>query len=81
MTISTEGKEAIANAVYRDARQWGDRLHQNPDSAALETIHDVCHGLCCALMEMGLDTGEIQWIHDSINNIATRAGVLRQEVR
>jgi hypothetical protein len=72
-TISAEAKETIANALYRDAREWEKRL---APADALQ-CQNVCIGLCCALMELGLDTEELRWIHDRIDAIATKAeGVL-----
>lgn len=74
--ISAESKEHIANALYRDAKQWQERLDP---SFALQA-KNVLWGHSCALMELGLDTEELRWIHDRIDAIATSAGQMLEEV-
>jgi hypothetical protein len=75
MTISLEAKQVIASALYRDARGWEERLDP---STALQ-CKNVCIDLVCALVELGLDTEEMRWVHDRIDDIATKADRMLQE--
>ena len=79
--VGSETKSHIAGHLYVLALDTEEFLN-DPQAAAngwaqgrhtLLEHRNSCWGHCCALMELGLDTAELQWLHDRIAVIADRA--------